>query len=119
MLLTALTLYAITAEEVLVGYGPLGIGALALSVVGYRMFNIILTDRDKAIAQRDQMLNDLFTKVIPAITKNTDVLETRQEIDRDLIDTIKDSNEQLKANSKAFEEMSYLLRHGGNRAGGA
>jgi hypothetical protein len=118
MLLIAFV-YAVTPEEVLIGYGPLGIAALALSFIGYKMFNIILSDRDKAIAQRDAMLNDLFTKVIPALTQNTAVLEQRQDIDRDLIDTIKSSTKQLESNTKAFEEMSYFLKHGGsNRAGG-
>jgi hypothetical protein len=118
MLLIAFV-YAVTPEEVLIGYGPLGIAALALSYVGYRMFNIILSDRDKAISQRDEMLHDLFTKIIPALTQNTNVLEQRQDIDRDLIDTIKNSTKQLEANTKAFEEMSYFLKHvGNNRAGG-
>ena len=111
MSLITLNVFAVTPEEVLYGYGPLGIGVVALAFIGYKMFNIILKDRDKAIADRDIMVQDLFTKVLPAIARNTDVLEARQAIDRDLVDTIKE-------NTKVVEEVRYMLRHGQDRVGG-
>lgn len=111
---------AVTPEEILYGYGPLGIGVVALSVVGYRLFNIILKDRDKAIADRDVMIQDVFTKVLPAIARNTDVLEATQGVSRDLTEAVKESNRQLETNTKAFDEVRYALRQGqGNsHAGG-
>lgn len=113
-------LFAITAEEVLYGYGPLGVGAVALAVIGYKMFNIILADRDKAIKDRDQLLEDFFTKVLPAISRNTEVLDERQKLDRDLVEIIKSNITIMSDNTKAFDEVKYVLRHGGNnpRAGG-
>lgn len=112
--------FAVTPEEILYGYGPLGIGVVALSVVGLRMFNILLKDRDKAIEDRDTIIQDLFTKVLPAITRNTDVLEDRQSVDRDLVSTIKDSTRQLEENTRALDEVRYLLKFGRteNRMGG-
>jgi hypothetical protein len=114
------SIFATAPEEVLYGYGPLGVGVVALAFFGHKMFGIILKDRDKAIADRDAMVQDLFTKVLPAITRNTDVLEGRQDIDRELVAMIKESNKQLEANTKTYEELQYLLRHGSknDRVGG-
>jgi len=114
-------MFAATPEEVLYGYGPLGVGVVALAYLAYKMFIIILKDRDKAIADRDVMIQDVFTKVLPAISRNTDVLEGRQDLDRELITAVKESNKQLETNTKAFDEVRYALRHGGqgnNRVGG-
>lgn len=106
-------LFAVTAEEVLYGYGPLGVGAVAMAFIIYKMFNILLNDRDKAIKDRDAMLEDVFTKVLPAVTRNTEVLDARRDLDRDLLQLVGE-------NTKALEEVKYLLRHGGGnpRAGG-
>lgn len=114
-------LMAETPEQILYGYGPLGIGIVALSFIGYKMFNIILKDRDKAISDRDTMVNDLFTKVLPAIARNTEVLQARQEIDRDLNSVIKETNKQLDDNAKLFQEVTYIVRNtqGTNRVGGS
>lgn len=107
-----MTVFAVTPEEILYGYGPLGVGVVALSFVGHKMFNILLKDRDKAISDRDAMIQDVFTKVLPAIARNTDVLEARQAIDRDLVDAVKE-------NTKVVEEVRHVLRYGQNRVGGA
>lgn len=112
------TMFAATPEEVLYGYGPLGVGVVALSFFGLKMFNIILKDRDKAIADRDAMVRDLFEKVLPAIARNTDVLAARQELDRTLIDAVKQSGSQLEANKRVIDEVAFLLAHGNNRTGG-
>lgn len=120
MVQVIVSVLGVTPEEILYGYGPLGIGVVALSFVGYKMFNIILKDRDKAIADRDVMIQDVFTKVLPAIARNTDVLESSQNVSRDLTDAIKESNRQLESNTKAFDEVRFALKHGqGNsRTGG-
>lgn len=107
-----------TPEQILYGYGPLGIGVVALAIIGYKMFNIILRDRDAAIAQRDSLIEDVFTKVLPAITRNTDVLEKRQDLDKALIQTVQDSNKIIEANGKALDEVKYALKHGGNSSVG-
>lgn len=113
------SLFAATPEEILYGYGPLGVGVVALGVIGLRMFNIILKDRDKAIEDRDALLEDFFTKVIPAITRNTDVLERRQELDRVLIDGLKEGRNVVSENTKTLDEIRFILRDGrGNRIGG-
>ena len=111
--MTSLTavMFAVTPEEVMYGYGPLGVGVVVLCIAVYRLFTIIVKDRDKAIADRDSMVQDLFTKVLPAIARNTDVLERQQEIDRQLIETIKESN-------RRFDEMRTIWMQGINRAGG-
>lgn len=91
-------------EEVLYSYGPLGVGALALAYIANKFITILLADRTKAIQDRDDMVQDLLTKVFPAIVKNTEVLEARQELDRELIDTIKKSNDLREETKTAFLE---------------
>ena len=109
MIQIPVSLFAVTPEEVMYGYGPLGVSVVVLFIAVSRLFTILLKDRDKAISDRDAMVQDLFTKVLPAITRNTDVLERQQEIDRQLIDTIKESN-------RRFDEMRIMLGH--SRPGG-
>lgn len=115
-----LQVFAAAPEQKLYEYGVLGVIVVALAWLAYKMFNILLKDRDKAISDRDAMIQDVFTKVLPAIARNTEVLEARQEIDRDMVDVIRQSNGQLSAHTKAFEEFNYALRHGqgGHRSGG-
>ena len=103
--------FAVTPEEVMYGYGPLGVGVVFLCIAVVKMFSSIIKDRDKAISDRDSMVQDLFTKVLPAIARNTDVLERQQEIDRQLIDSIKEYN-------RRFDDMQRMLVQGNARAGG-
>jgi hypothetical protein len=92
-------------EEIMYGYGPLGVIVVALSVVGYKMFNIILKDRDKAIKDRDALLEEIFTKVLPAIANSTEAQLSRQGLDREYLETIKDFNRRL-------DEITFVLKHG-------
>lgn len=109
-----------TPEQVLYGYGPLGIGVVVFGYILWKLFNIILNDRNKAFEDREAMVQDVFTKVLPAIARNTEVLLARQEIDRQLTDAIKESNKQLQEDAEAFKEVVYVLRHtqGNTRVGG-
>ena len=96
-------LLAVSAEEVLYGYGPLGVGVVVLGAALARAFNILMKDRDKAIQDRDDLLEEFFTKVLPAIVRNTDVLEKRQVLDQELIEAIKQSNTLREETRLAFE----------------
>lgn len=109
-------LFAVNAEEVLYGYGPLGVGVVALSIALARMFNMMMKDRDKAIADRDALVEDFFTKVLPAIMRNTEVLEKRQVLDTELIEAIKKSNGlreetrvAFESSKRSFEEFRRVL----------
>ncbi len=112
----SLLVSATKPEDILYGYGPLGVAVVALSYFGYKMFKIILTDRDKAISQRDILVEDVFTKVLPAISKNTDVLERRQDLDVQISSTIKDFTRALDDNTKAVQELIGLMRYGRGNA---
>lgn len=88
-------LAATSPEEILYGYGPLGIGVAALSIFAYKLFNIILKDRDKAIADRDALNEDIINKVIPAVIHSTQVLENHKVLDEQILDTLKEVNFNL------------------------
>ena len=100
-------------QNILYGYGPLGIGVVVMSAVIYKMFKIILDDRDKAVQQRDTLLEDYLTKVLPAITKNTEVLASRQDLDREIILLLGESNAAVKENTRVMEDVKRVVRMGG------
>lgn len=114
MLFSRFLMAAATPTQTIGEYGLLGALVIALSGALVYVFKIILGDRNKAIGDRDKMLEDLFTKVLPAISRNTEVLEQRQGLDRELIDA-------LKSNTKAFDEARIVFQTRSNtgRSGGA
>ncbi len=116
----ALSVFAETPQNILYGYGPLGIFVVALSWFSWKLITMFMQDRDRVIGQRDSLLKDIFEKVIPAITRNTEVLQARQEIDKELVVAIRESNAALDRNTKAFEEVRDAYRYGrpSNRGGG-
>lgn len=107
---------ATTPEQVLYGYGPLGVGVVILTFAVMKMFNIIMKDRDKAIADRDEMVQDLFTKVLPALTRNQEILIQRKDLDRELLEVVRGAVTAAESNGRALEKIEYLLTHGGSRS---
>lgn len=103
---------ATTPEQIFYGYGPVGVVAVIVSFVAWKMFNILLKDRDKAINDRDTMTEDLFTKVIPAVSRSTEVLERRQDLDKELIKEIKESKEATLKNTEILGRIELYLLQG-------
>ena len=100
--------------------GLLGVVVVVLAGVIYKMFKIILNDRDAAVKQRDQLLEQVFTKVLPAITKNTEILQARQDLDKEIILVIRDSTGAYKDMQTLMSETKYVLnsRRGTAQSGG-
>ena len=105
---------AVTPDQVLYGYGPLGVGVVVLCAAVYKMFVSFMKDKDKAVADRDTMIQDVFNKVLPAFDRNTEVLLARRDLDRELIDVLKD-------NTKIMQEVRIMLIQwrGNDRVGGS
>lgn len=104
----------VTPDQVLYGYGPLGIGVIVLCGAVYKMFVSFMKDKDKAVADRDTMVQDMFDKVLPALDRNNEVLITRRDLDREVIDVLKD-------NTKIMQEVRIMLIQwrGNDRVGGS
>jgi hypothetical protein len=102
---------ALTVDEILLTYGPLGIGVLVLGYFAARMVNLVISDRDRSNQQRDQIVEDVFTKVLPAIARNTEVLEKRHDLDREIIEVLRD-------NTRVLDEVRIMLRGYDRRTGG-
>lgn len=79
-------IFGLTGEEVLYGYGPLGVFAVAAGVALRTMVMYIIRDRDRAVQQRDQMADDMFSKALPLLTRTADLLEKRDRLDQELMD---------------------------------
>lgn len=82
-------IFGLTGEEVLYGYGPLGVFAVAAGVALRTMGQYIIKDRDRAVEQRDQMADDMFNKALPLLTRTADLLEKRTQLDQELMDGFK------------------------------
>lgn len=101
-------MFAVTVDQVLLTYGPLGVGVLVLGYFAFKMVDLLIHDRNTSNSQRDAIVNDVFTKVMPAIARNTEVLEKRHDLDREIIEVIRANNELLR-------EVRFVLRE---RSGG-
>lgn len=91
---------AVTIEEALITYGPLGIGVFVLGLFSWRMVTWLFARVDKAEAQRDAMVQEVLTSVMPAVNRATEVLDKRQNLDREILDAMirgKDVLERLEA----------------------
>lgn len=77
-------------EDVLYSYGPLGFMTAVLLVFAKGTTDRLVKDRDQANEQRDAVVNDMVTRVIPMLQRALDVMEKRQELDRELLKALDD-----------------------------
>lgn len=96
MSLSLSLIYAVTLDDALISYGPLGIGVLVLGYFAAKQVIFLRERGDKAEAQRDAMIEDVFTKVLPALTRNTEVLDKRTDLDREIIETLRETTDVLR-----------------------
>lgn len=75
-------------EDVLYSYGPLGVMTAILLVFAKGTTDRLVKDRDQANEQRDAVVNDMLTRVIPMLQRALDVMEQRQQLDRELVATL-------------------------------
>ena len=101
--MSAVVILAVTAGDALITYGPLGIGVLALGVFAARQFDWQVKRGDKAEARSETMVDEVFTKVLPALARNTEVLAKRTDLDREIVETLKDTNDVLRDISQGRE----------------
>ena len=104
-------------EPSLLQYGVLGTFVFILSGVVYKLFNIILKDRDRITVQRDELITTYFTKVVPSIEKTTTILAARQELDKDILAAVRELTSVVEANKQTLIEVRTILTLG--RAGNA
>lgn len=96
MSLSLSLIYAVTLDDALISYGPLGIGVLVLGYFAAKQVIFLRERGDKAEAQRDAMIEDVFTKVLPALARNTEVLDKRTDLDREIIETLRETTDVLR-----------------------
>jgi hypothetical protein len=103
---------ATTPEQVLYGYGPLGVGVVVLTFAVMKMFNIIMKDRDRAISDREAMVQDVFTKVLPALTRSNDILEKQRDLHNEVLEVVRSAVTAAQENGRVLERVEWLLTHG-------
>lgn len=97
---------AITLSDALVTYGPLGIGVAALGIFAARAYDREVKRADKAETKLDVMIQDWFTKVLPVLSRTTEVLKERAGIDREIIETMKDAADAIRQRERDEWERS-------------
>lgn len=94
---------AVTSEDVLLNYGPLGVGVLVLGWFAWFMLRRLFKEIDELRAQRDDMVQTLF-KIVPLMERSTAIHEKRQLADEQnrrvldsVVETLKDVQRELGA----------------------
>lgn len=113
MLVSIAPILSATATDTFLDKGIMGAALVVVSGVAWKLCQIFINDRDTAFIERKEMTQDLLTKVFPAITKNTEVLEKRQELDEKLLEAMLENNNLLQRQARAFEDLERGLRHNG------
>lgn len=80
-------------ERTFLEYGLLGAIVIILAYVVLRLFKILLVDRDKAITQRDELLEKYFVEVAPTLNENARVIAELTEV--------------LKENTRVLSRVDY------------
>jgi hypothetical protein len=102
-------IFGLTGEELLYGYGPLGVFAVAAGVALRTMFQYIVKDRDRAVEQRDQMADDMFQKALPLLTRTADLLEKRTMIDTELMAGFRDAQRLAGQAEDVLKDVRRML----------
>lgn len=87
---------SVTGEDALLTYGPLGIMSATLMWFAKGTVERLVKDRDQANAQRDQMVSDVFTEIMPVLRRTVDVLEKQQQIDVEVLTALKNVQRYLE-----------------------
>lgn len=88
--LTAGVVLGAVPEDVLYSYGPLGVMTAILLWFAKGTTDRLVKDRDRANEQRDAVVNDMITRVMPTLQRAIDVIEKRQQLDHDIHRTLED-----------------------------
>lgn len=93
------------AADALTIYGPLGV-FVVLFVVGLvvskREHDRVIGERDKAWRQRDELIEDVHQRVVPAIERATEAVRARDEADGEVLAA-------LVANREVLTDVRRLL----------
>lgn len=87
---------SVTGEDALLTYGPLGIISATLLWFAKGTVDRLIKDRDQANQQRDQMVNDVLTEIMPVLRRTVDVLEKQHQIDIDVLAVLKNVQRYLE-----------------------
>jgi len=94
--LVATVVMTVTGEDALLTYGPLGIMSATLLWFAKGTVDRLVKDRDQANQQRDQMVSDVLTEIMPVLRRTVDVLEKQQQIDVEVLSTLKNVQRYLE-----------------------
>lgn len=83
-------------EDVLYSYGPLGVMTAILLWFAKGTTDRLIKDRDRANEQRDAVVDDMLTRVMPTLQRTVDVLERRQQLDQDILRALEDVRRLLE-----------------------
>jgi hypothetical protein len=94
--LTVAVMFGAVPDDVLYSYGPLGVMTTILLWFAKGTTDRLVKDRDRANEQRDAVVDDMLTRVMPTIQRSAEVLERRQQLDQDILRTLEDVRRLLE-----------------------
>jgi hypothetical protein len=91
----------VAATDALLIYGPLGIFVVLFVtgfVIGKKEHERVIGERDKAWDQREALINDVHTKVAPALERAAEAIKARGSFEDQVLDVITDVRRLLEGN---------------------
>ncbi len=92
-------MWAATAVDSLVVYGPLGVFVVAFTfglIVARPIYDRAIADRDRAEQQREALTKDVMERVAPVLERAIETINARAETDSLLLDVMTDVRRLLE-----------------------
>lgn len=83
-------------DQLAINYGVAGVMLVVLLGFAKQTIDRLISDRDRAERQRDEVLRDVLTKVAPAIERSIEAIKARDDRDDEVRDLLVDVRRLLE-----------------------